>query len=83
MNTLVELRTLFRENRVPVTEYGGWYLKCGNDSWGIVDGEYYKNYVKVDKNFIKQYVIDKRMPARARAFKINPNRGYEDASESD
>jgi hypothetical protein len=83
MTTLVELRTLFKQSKVPVTEYGGWYLKCGDDSWGIVGGEYYKNYVKVDKDFIKQYLIDKKMPIRARAFKINPNRGYEDASKSD
>lgn len=79
MNTLVELKTLFRQNRVPITEHGGWYFKTGKDSWGMVDGVFYKNNTVVNKTDINQYISINKF-VRKKAIKITPNKEYEDAS---
>lgn len=71
MNSLVDLKNIFRQNRVPVTSSGGWYFECGDDRWTMLDGSYFLNKTKMDKKAIAEYIeLHKRnKPAK----KIKPN----------
>jgi hypothetical protein len=81
MNSLVELKNVFRQNRVSVSESGGWYFTCGKDTWTMLDGAYFLNRTKMDKKTIASYIELNK--ARKPAKKITANiLGEEDASES-
>lgn len=56
MSSLVDLKNTFRQNRVPVTSSGGWYFTCKEDTWTMLDGEYWLNKTKMDKKAIAQYI---------------------------
>ena len=82
MNSLVDLKNIFRQNRVPVTESGGWYFTCKQDIWSMLDGEYYLNNVKIDKKGITSYIQLNKVYKQAK--KITPNvKEEKNASESD
>ena len=49
INTLSELRDLFVKNEKKIKEFRGWYLKIGKDTYTMLDGEVYKNQIKLSK----------------------------------
>jgi hypothetical protein len=81
MNSLVELKNTFRQNRVPISESGGWYFTCCGDKWTMLDGAYFLNNTKMDKKTIASYIEMNK--ARKAAKKIKANIEEEEyASES-
>lgn len=82
MSSLVDLKNIFRQNRVPVTSSGGWYFTCGKDTWTMLDGAYFLNGTKLDKKEIASYIDLNK--ARRQAKKIKANIEEEEyACESD
>lgn len=71
MNSLVELKNIFRQNRVPVTVSGGWYFMCNEDKWTMLDGKYWLNKTNMDKKAIAQYIEAHKLHRQAK--KIKPN----------
>ena len=71
MSSLVDLKNIFRQNRVPVTSSGGWYFTCGKDTWTMLDGAYFLNKTKMDKKEIASYIDLNKMRRPAKKIKAN------------
>jgi hypothetical protein len=82
MHTLSDLNHLLTENNIPVDEFIGWRLVCGDDTWSMLDDQYYKNNVLVSRKEILKYVKEFRVVEVTPRKKITPNKGIEHDSES-
>jgi hypothetical protein len=49
MNNLSELRDLFLKHGKKIKDFQGWFLKVGKDTFTMLDGEIYKNKIKLSK----------------------------------
>jgi hypothetical protein len=55
INSLSELKEFLQKNQVSVTEYGGWYLKVGKNTFTMSHGKLSLNQTEVDqKSILKQ-----------------------------
>jgi len=43
MHSLKELNDLLTSKEIEVKEFGGWYLKVGEDTWTMAHDVFYKN----------------------------------------
>ena len=53
MNDLRDLKELLIANGVEFSEFTGYSIKTGKDTWGMAHGEYYKNGKLVTRNELK------------------------------
>ena len=49
MHNLSELRDLFVKDGKKIKEFPGWFLKVGKDTYTMLDGEVYRNNIKLSK----------------------------------
>lgn len=43
MNSLSDLKEFMMQQKIPIKEFCGWYLKVGKDTWTMLDGVFYCN----------------------------------------
>jgi hypothetical protein len=49
MHNLSELRDLFVQNGKKIKQFEGWFLQVGKDRYTMLDGEVYRNDIKLSK----------------------------------
>jgi hypothetical protein len=55
INSLSELKDFLEKNDIPVTQYAGWYLKVGKNTFTMSHGKLSLNQTEVDqKSILKQ-----------------------------
>lgn len=81
MHSLTELRQYFQQNKIQIKESCGWYFKCNQDTWTMLDDIFYLNNNPVTKKQVAEYA--KNAPKkRFKPKMIRANKGfnYDDSS---
>lgn len=80
MHSLTELKLFFKQHNIKIKESYGWYFKCYNDTWTMLDDIFYLNNNAVTKKEVAEYV--KKAPrVRYKPKMIRANKGYTNESD--